>query len=118
MAWPQVSLPSSPVIRSWQRLDRHPSRSYLAKGGALRSRAPLPQWATTWASFSTATPAETTSAGSGDSLAGHSQAEFAPVPPNTAFQPTPLRGPKIGGILKGNFMLTLVPINGGGAAEC
>jgi hypothetical protein len=32
------------------------------------------------------------------------------VPPNTAFQPTPLRGPKIGGILQSCFMLTLVPI--------
>jgi hypothetical protein len=38
--------------------------------------------------------------------------------PNNAFQPTPLRGPKIGGILKRGFVLTLVPIYDGGAAEC
>jgi hypothetical protein len=31
--------------------------------------------------------------------------------PNTAFQPTPLRGPKIGAILKAGFVLTLVPIS-------
>jgi hypothetical protein len=30
--------------------------------------------------------------------------------PNTAFQPTPLRCPKSGGILKRGFVLTLVPI--------
>jgi hypothetical protein len=36
---------------------------------------------------------------------------------NTAFQPTPLRGPKIGGILETDFTLTLVPTHPGGAAE-
>jgi len=30
--------------------------------------------------------------------------------PNNAFQPTPLRGPKIIGILETDFMLTLVPM--------
>jgi len=30
--------------------------------------------------------------------------------PNTAFQPTPLRGPKIVDILQSGFVLTLVPI--------
>jgi hypothetical protein len=30
--------------------------------------------------------------------------------PNIAFQPTPLRGPKISGILEAGFVLTLVPI--------
>jgi hypothetical protein len=39
-------------------------------------------------------------------------------PSNTAFQPTPLRGPEIGGILKAGYVLTLVPIYTGGAAEC
>jgi hypothetical protein len=38
--------------------------------------------------------------------------------PNTAFQSTPLRGPKIGAILKAGFVLTSVPIYTGGAAEC
>jgi len=33
------------------------------------------------------------------------------VPSNNALQPTPLRGPKIAGILKAGFVLTLVPIN-------
>jgi hypothetical protein len=37
--------------------------------------------------------------------------------PNTMFQPTPLRGPEIGGILQADFMLTLVPTYSGGAAE-
>jgi hypothetical protein len=31
--------------------------------------------------------------------------------------PTPLRGPKIGGILESGFVLTLVPIYHGGAGE-
>jgi hypothetical protein len=38
--------------------------------------------------------------------------------PNNAFQPTPLRGPKIAGILESDFVLTPVPIYTGGAAEC
>jgi hypothetical protein len=38
-------------------------------------------------------------------------------PPNTAFQPTPLRGPKIGGILQADVVLTRVPTYQGGAAE-
>jgi hypothetical protein len=39
-------------------------------------------------------------------------------PSNNAFQPTPLRGPKIGGILQPDFVLILVPIYQCGAAEC
>jgi len=38
--------------------------------------------------------------------------------PNNAFQPTPLRGPKIVGILESGFLLTLIPIYWCGAAEC
>jgi hypothetical protein len=37
--------------------------------------------------------------------------------PNNVFQPTPLRGPKIGGILQSGFVLTLVLTYSGGAAE-
>jgi hypothetical protein len=40
------------------------------------------------------------------------------VQSNNAFQPTPLRGPKIVDILQSGFVLTLVPIYTGGAAEC
>jgi hypothetical protein len=32
------------------------------------------------------------------------------VPSNIAFQPTPLRGPKIAGILQARFVLSLGPI--------
>jgi len=40
------------------------------------------------------------------------------VPPNIAFQPTPLRSRKIESILKVGFMLTLIPLYRCGAAEC
>jgi len=32
-------------------------------------------------------------------------------PSNTAFQPTPLRGPKIAGILQSGFVPTAIPIS-------
>ncbi len=38
--------------------------------------------------------------------------------PNNAFQPTPLRGPKIVCILQSDFVLKAIPIYPCGAAEC
>jgi hypothetical protein len=39
------------------------------------------------------------------------------LPPNTPIQPTPLRSPKIGAILKAGFGSTAFPTYRGGAAD-